>query len=111
MDDPTRTRSRVGMDPLAASPFGLLDAHGSLRLVTDVVNEDDALCLALACRPLRDAVSTPSLHRTTVDATTKGSARRCPQLWARFELIHAGLDCQVPNPAPPPLAFVTVGRY
>jgi Leucine-rich repeat (LRR) protein len=44
------------MDALAASPLALLDAHGSLRLVTDAVHEDDALCLALACRPLRDAL-------------------------------------------------------
>jgi hypothetical protein len=44
------------MDALAASPFALLDAHSSLRLVTDAVHEDDALCLALACRALRDAL-------------------------------------------------------
>ena len=44
------------MDAFAASPFALLDAHGSLRLVTDVVHEDDALCLALACRAMRDAL-------------------------------------------------------
>jgi hypothetical protein len=44
------------MDPLAASPFALLDKHSSLRLVTDAVHEDDALCLALACRALRDAL-------------------------------------------------------
>jgi hypothetical protein len=45
------------MDELgAASPFALLDVHGSLRLVTDAVHEDDALCLALACRALRDAL-------------------------------------------------------
>jgi Leucine-rich repeat (LRR) protein len=43
-------------DALAASPFVLLDAHSSLRLVTDVVHEDDALCLALACRAMRDAL-------------------------------------------------------
>ena len=36
--------------------LALLDAHGSLRLVTDLVHEDDALCLALACRALRDAL-------------------------------------------------------
>ena len=46
----------VAMDALAASPFALLDAHTSLRLVTDAVHEDDALCLALACRALRDAL-------------------------------------------------------
>ena len=44
------------MDAFTASPFALLDAHGSLRLVTDAVPEDDALCLALACRAMRDAL-------------------------------------------------------
>jgi Leucine-rich repeat (LRR) protein len=44
------------MAALAASPFALLDAHSSLRLVTDVVHEDDALCLALVCRALHDAL-------------------------------------------------------
>jgi hypothetical protein len=44
------------MAALAASPFGLLDAHSSLRLVTDAVHEDDVFCLALACRALRDAL-------------------------------------------------------
>ena len=37
----------VAMDALAASPLGILTARGCLRLVTDVVHEDDALCLAL----------------------------------------------------------------
>jgi hypothetical protein len=41
---------------LATSPFALLDAHASVRLVTDLVNEDDALSVALACRALRDAL-------------------------------------------------------
>ena len=44
------------MDPLATSPFVVLDARVSLRLVTDRVHEDDALCLALTCRALRDAL-------------------------------------------------------
>jgi hypothetical protein len=39
------------MDPLAASAFALLDKHSSLRLVTDAVHEDGALCLALTHRP------------------------------------------------------------
>jgi hypothetical protein len=43
-------------DPLVASPFALLDMHSSLRLVTDAVHEDDAFCLALTCRALRDAL-------------------------------------------------------
>ena len=43
---------------MAEGRFELLDlAHAaSLRLITDVVNEDDALCLALTCRALRDAL-------------------------------------------------------
>ena len=44
------------MDALVASPFALLDTHGCLRFVTDIVHEDDALCLALACRAMRDAL-------------------------------------------------------
>jgi hypothetical protein len=44
------------VDALAASPFALLDKRTSLHFVTDVVHEDDALCLALACRALRDAL-------------------------------------------------------
>jgi hypothetical protein len=44
------------MSALAASPFALLDAHSSLCLVTDVVHEGDALCLALVSRALRDAL-------------------------------------------------------
>ena len=39
-----------------ASPFALLDGHSCLHLVTDAVHEDDALCLALACRAMRDAL-------------------------------------------------------
>jgi hypothetical protein len=46
----------MAVDALAASPFALLDKRGSLRFVTDVVHEDDALYLALACRALRDAL-------------------------------------------------------
>jgi hypothetical protein len=42
------------MDPLAQSPFRLLEDRESLGLVTDIVHEDDALCLALTCRRLRD---------------------------------------------------------
>ena len=38
------------------SPLGMLVVHGSLPLVTDLVHADDALCLALTCRTLRDAL-------------------------------------------------------
>ena len=45
------------MDPLSGSPFGLLDARGSLRLLTDTFPDDDVLTLALVCRPFRDVLS------------------------------------------------------
>jgi hypothetical protein len=54
------------MATLTNSPFGMLDAHSSLRLITDVLHEDDALCLALVYCALRDA------------------------LWARFPVRPAG---------------------
>lgn len=39
------------------SPFMLiLGINPGLRLITDHVEEDDALCLALTCRPMRDAI-------------------------------------------------------
>jgi hypothetical protein len=57
------------IDPgLAASPFALLDVRGSLRLVTDRVHEDDALCLALACRALRDALWARFPQRSAIAA-------------------------------------------
>ena len=55
------------MESLAASPFSILDAHCILHLVTDAVHEDDALCLALACRPLRDALWARFLRRPAGD--------------------------------------------
>jgi Leucine-rich repeat (LRR) protein len=65
------------MDALAASPFALLDARGSLRLVTDAVHEDAALCLALACRPLRDAL------RARFPACPRAGGRPVAKLAAR----------------------------
>jgi hypothetical protein len=53
-------------DAFAASPLALLDACSSLHLITDAVYQDDALCLALTCRALRDV------------------------LWARFPSLPAG---------------------
>jgi hypothetical protein len=44
------------MDPLADSPFSLLDLHSGLHLVTDAVHVDDALCLVLTCCVLRDVL-------------------------------------------------------
>jgi hypothetical protein len=49
-------------------PFSLLDARGSLRLITDAVHEDDALCLALTCRALRDALWARFPRRPAGDA-------------------------------------------
>jgi hypothetical protein len=54
---PTRRSRRHAIEPFAASPgLALLDNHASLRLVTDVISEDDALALALTCTSLRDAL-------------------------------------------------------
>jgi hypothetical protein len=72
-----RSRDRVlTSERITAERFELLDARGSLRLVTDAVHEDDALCLALASRALRDA------------------------LWARFPPRPAGGAPDRPWPGP-----------
>ena len=91
----------MAMDPLAASPFALLDKHSSLRLVTDAVHEDDALCLALTCRALRDVLWARYPRRAggdahagarvrTRDVAVVGTAGRLA--WAR------GLDWPWPEP-------------
>ena len=48
--------------------FNLLDARGSIRLVTDAVHEDDTLCLALTCRAFRDALWARFPRRPVGDA-------------------------------------------
>jgi hypothetical protein len=85
------------MDPLAASTFALLDKHSSLRLVTDAVPEDDALCLALTCRALRDALwarfprpPAAGIRVRMRDAAVVGTVGRLA--WAR------GLDRPWPEP-------------
>jgi hypothetical protein len=62
------------MDALAASPFAMLDAHGSLRFVTDMVHEDDAPCIVLACRALRSALRTRDvvMARLAAEVDTDG---------------------------------------
>ena len=72
----------VAMDALAASPFAVLDARGSLRLITDAVHEDDVLCLALACRALRDALWARFPARPAGRARTRASGcGRGTQRW------------------------------
>ena len=44
------------MDPLAGSALSILDDGGGLPLVLDRLDEDDALCAALACTTLRDVL-------------------------------------------------------
>jgi len=65
------------MGALANSPFALLDAHSSLHLVTDVVHEDNALCLALTCKALRDALGArfPACPRAGGGAVARLAAR------------------------------------
>ena len=81
--------------------FSLLDARGSLRLVTDAVLEDDVLCLALTCRALRDALwarfparpagdAHEGARVRTRDAAVVGTVGRL--VWAR------GLDRPWPQP-------------
>ena len=68
------------MDPLAgASPFAILDAHSSLCLVTDAVREGDAVCLALTCRALRDALWARFPRRPAGEAH---AGRRLVTRWA-----------------------------
>jgi hypothetical protein len=55
-DEATRAMQAHSAHGLADSPLALLDGHSSLRLATDAVHADDALCLALTCRALRDAL-------------------------------------------------------
>jgi len=47
----------MAVDALATSPFAILDKRGSIHFVTDVVHEDDALYLALACHAIFDLPS------------------------------------------------------
>ena len=44
------------MNPLAGSTLSILENGGALALVLDHVDEDDALCTALACTTLRDVI-------------------------------------------------------
>ena len=75
---------------LAGSPFGLLDAVSSLRLVTDAVHEDDALCLALTCRAVRDALweRFPDTSFRAWNTTSKvRKTPTWPSSWANFSLL------------------------
>ena len=71
----------MAVHALAASAFALLDKRGSLRFVTDVVHEDDALCLALACRALRDALW------ARFPAQPAGHAHAGKRLWTRDAML------------------------
>jgi hypothetical protein len=81
-------------------PFRLLDARGSLRLVTDAVHEDDALCLALTCRALRDAL----WARFPRSRPPAGGGRRPP--WWSEAAVLANARVRTRDAA----VVVTVGR-
>jgi hypothetical protein len=83
---------------LGASPVGLLDSHGCLRLVTDAVHEDDALCLALTCRALRDALWARFPRRPASDAAA--SRRRDA---VQLQLQDAPWDAATPLPSQAPV--------
>lgn len=53
---PTVVKKSAGEVGMSRSPFRLLDARYLLSLVVDFVPEDDALCLALSCRVMRDTL-------------------------------------------------------
>ena len=50
------------MDPLAGSALSILEDGGALPLVLDRLDEDDALCVALACTTLRDVLFAQPRH-------------------------------------------------
>ena len=50
------------MDPLAGSSLSILEDGGGLPLVLDRLDEDDALCAALACTTLRDVLFAQPRH-------------------------------------------------
>jgi hypothetical protein len=59
-----------------APGLALLDARGSLRFVTDCIHEEDALCLALTCRALRDALWARFPRRSREPAASAGRRLR-----------------------------------
>ena len=85
-------------------PFSLLDARGSLRLVTDAVHEDDALCLALTCRALRDALWARFPVRPTSDAHAGARVRTRDAsvvgTVGRLAWVRRGLDRPWPGTRP-----------
>ena len=50
------------MDPLGGSSLSILEDGGALSLVLDRLDEDDALCAALACTTFRDALFAQPRH-------------------------------------------------
>jgi hypothetical protein len=72
---------------LAQSPFAILDACASLHLVTDAVDEDDVLYLALACHSLRNVLAV-RFGITYTSSTNRGGAR----WWTRDASICATIS-------------------
>jgi hypothetical protein len=62
----------------------------NLRLVTDAVHEDDALCLRLAYRPLRDALWTRSFPRQPVGDADAGIRLRSTRKAALVATVARG---------------------
>ena len=50
------------MDPLGGSSLSILEDGGALSLVLDRLDEDDAVCAALACTTFRDALFAQPRH-------------------------------------------------
>ena len=64
------------MDPLRDSPLSMLDTGGALSLVLDRVDEDDALCAALACTTFRDALFAQRRHAVRPAADEPHAGKR-----------------------------------
>ena len=90
------------MDPLGGSSLSILEDGGALPLVLDRLDEDDALCAALACTTLRDVLFAQPRHAVRaagkpyagkrIVTSVAGVASSAGRLaWAR------GLSCVAPS--------------
>lgn len=75
------------------SPFRLLDSPELVRLVTDLVGEDDALCAALVCRTWRAAIFDGDrfpVRPPHKRLRTQWAAFLCSELRFRWAVEHGG---------------------
>ena len=92
---------------LAASPFHILDASATLRLVLDLLPEDtgDVFCAALSCSQFRDAVAARFPRGTVTSGAACIACSQSRERWVR-ELGAASPQwvenyCALPAALPP----------